>query len=323
MGSAGDGDSNKKGGPGLSLAAFSSSKKGGSEVTRIEPYFRVEFGSPTYDPRAEGLGQAPRSITAIIADLKSALGMPATQGDVEPAVQNGWSQWLGRIRARPNATRDDATPSAAAHVRLSTDIEAIAHEGGHRLEHAIGQPLQDLLAGNASELWPYVGQGASAPWLSAGFAEFFTDYVLAPDRAETRAPQFYKAFDDLLDAERPDISEGLDRVQLTTLSKDYQDYIKALRGSQEKRVAATAEPARPLARHQLSRSAKETAMAPNVLAAAILAASIIVGSAMFAGRYTMSDRPSGSSSVYILDRFTGQVRRCTFDECAVLSTEPK
>ncbi len=55
----------------------------------------------------------------------------------------------------------------------------------------------------------------------------------------------------------------------------------------------------------------------NVIAACILGAAIVIGTVVTAGRYTISGPTANSSSVFILDRFTGQVRRCNA-ECEVL-----
>ena len=63
-------------------------------------------------------------------------------------------------------------------------------------------------------------------------------------------------------------------------------------------------------------------MNPNVVAAAILGVAIVVASFMVSGRYAIS-RHQGSSTTYILDRFTGELRRCTFEECAIITTRPK
>lgn len=213
----------------LLMASFKSNDEGG----RIEPAFRKEDGGPTYDPRAQGIGEAPRPITAIIADLKQALGMAVTQGLHGLTVRNAETGYSRRIANQSGLAGQYQTPGGVARIRASTDIATIAHEGGHHLEHLIGEPLQDIIAANAAELNAYAGRldsttGATDPgWLSEGFAEFFTDYILKPDQAQTSAPGFYAAFEDLLDAERPDILQNLDRLQLTTLSQDYQDYIKA------------------------------------------------------------------------------------------------
>ena len=59
----------------------------------------------------------------------------------------------------------------------------------------------------------------------------------------------------------------------------------------------------------------------NAIAAAILGACVLGAVAIYAGwigRYTMSARTAGSSYVFILDCFSGAVRRCDFTECEVL-----
>jgi predicted ABC-type ATPase len=218
---------------GIPLFSFKSSNEGKGNEGQIEPSFRRDDIGPGYDPRAQGLGASPRSLTAIIADLKRALQMPVTQGLGGVTVRNPETGYSRRLSPQANVAGQYQTPGGVARIRLSTDIDAIAHEGGHHLEHVIGEPLRDLITTHAEELSPYAGQVASVTseegegWLSEGFAEFFRDYVLAPEKAQVGAPGFYHAFNELLDSERPDILDGLDRVQLTTLSKDYQDYQKA------------------------------------------------------------------------------------------------
>jgi hypothetical protein len=64
-------------------------------------------------------------------------------------------------------------------------------------------------------------------------------------------------------------------------------------------------------------------MNSNVVAAGLLGVSLVVASAIYAGRFAMSERSANpsTSSVFILDRFTGEVRVCRLTECEVLRTE--
>ena len=207
----------------------------GSGEGRVEP--RLEGGGPSIDysgdPRGAGGGSTPRGLAAIIADLKQALRMPVTQGLTGLTVSNPDTGRSWRVSPRSNVRGQYQTPQGVARIRLSTDIDAIAHEGGHHLEAVIGQPLQQIIVAHAAELSPYAGNVASVAnpmdegWLSEGFAEWFREYVLNPDKARTSAPAFNDAFEDLLDAERPDVLEDLEKVQIATISQDYKDYVNA------------------------------------------------------------------------------------------------
>jgi hypothetical protein len=61
-------------------------------------------------------------------------------------------------------------------------------------------------------------------------------------------------------------------------------------------------------------------MNPSIVASLILAVSLVVASVVFGGRHTMSSRSAKLEYVFILDRLTGEVRRCDETGCKVLPT---
>ena len=54
-------------------------------------------------------------------------------------------------------------------------------------------------------------------------------------------------------------------------------------------------------------------MSNGIIAALIVAASLIVGAGLWGGRYSTTAMPQGG--VYVVDRFTGDVRFCVPKEC--------
>jgi hypothetical protein len=61
----------------------------------------------------------------------------------------------------------------------------------------------------------------------------------------------------------------------------------------------------------------------QLLIAALLAGSLIVAAVLIGGRYSVAHVPGGQvSSVYVLDRFSGEVRRCNFEGCNLLRPGP-
>jgi hypothetical protein len=61
-------------------------------------------------------------------------------------------------------------------------------------------------------------------------------------------------------------------------------------------------------------------MSDRIKAAAIIGASIIVGAALWGGRYTTSSIQQGG--VYLVDRFTGDVLFCVPKECRPIHWNP-
>lgn len=305
-------------------------------------------GTTKVDTRSGAQPGAVTALSAIIADLKSALGMPTTQGrygltvyDGSTGAENNRAPRAWRFRPQDNLRGQYHRRTGAARYKLSTDIEAIAHEGGHHLESLLGNGLDQVKRAHADELRSYAHRSytpaatespyataafspqgfsgleldaesqrlavewkaADAAWvaagaqttgdekakvdryraelqyrigektadkvlgdihahaarnrvqmsdlpayvrsrfsatgvpkpakvdprasLSEGFAEFFREYLLNPNDAALYAPEFKAAFEDLLDARAPALLQKIERAQLITTSKAYDDYLKA------------------------------------------------------------------------------------------------
>lgn len=177
-----------------------------------------------------GLGRDPQGLTDIIADLKAAIGMPVTQGLSTLQVRDAANGRTWRFRPKKTVRGQYETPAGVARVRLSTDIETLAEQGGRHIEMLLGQPMQDLLVKHSTELAVYGGSMEAVPapeQVSDDFAKWFRDYILEPDTAQQTAPRFHEEFEKLMDGERPDLLERIDLVQTATLTKAYQDYKQA------------------------------------------------------------------------------------------------
>lgn len=110
-------------------------------------------GERTQTPTLEGGASDPvRGLSEIIKDIKTALGMPLTQGVYGMRVQDRSTGRSWRFPAQPNLRGQYDKAAGIARVRTVTDIDAIAHEGGHHLEVAYGQALEDFKVDHAEEL---------------------------------------------------------------------------------------------------------------------------------------------------------------------------
>lgn len=145
--------------------------------------------------------QPLRGVTEIINDLKRAMGMTVRTGRLDPGLKRQAKQAGGDLFGQYNGV---------ARTKIARDIDTIAHEGGHHMERLLGAKLQAEMQRFDFELLPLATPGAP---LSEGFAEFFRRYVTNPMMADVRAPGFYQAFENLVDAERPQMLEQLQRVQ--------------------------------------------------------------------------------------------------------------
>lgn len=297
------------------------------------------------------------ALSEIIAEVKSGLGMTVTQGRYGLTVSNPETGQSRRFSPQSNLRGQYDGRTGAARVRRSTDIEAIAHEGGHHLEAKFGQSLRDIKRDGAAELEGFalrainpdrdtvrpralppqgfsgyelsetqqtllieavnardaldavmteIGTEKSKPRLSGkakvdtarekeaqalaartrnalnlslgrsvadvftedvrggldrvalgvedyvrmrfsetgtpqkdapkiydqvliseGFAEFFRTYILHNREARDRAPDFYEAFEDMLDGADPSLLDSIDRMQLLTASQSFKAYSEA------------------------------------------------------------------------------------------------
>ncbi|MCB0252174.1 MAG: strawberry notch family protein [Anaerolineae bacterium] len=182
-------------------------------------------------PRSESRSAQVRSIMEIIGDIKTALQMPSSQGlnrmSVTYTVEDENGDQRSRIRrVRPTRwLRGQYDRLVASHrYRIATDIEEVATSGAFHLEHVFGAPLTRLIEDHEAELDSLVPPGS--PVINA-FAIWFKDYVLYPDNAMAIAPTFYAAFEDFLDANGPDVLQGIERLHVAQASADWQQYLKA------------------------------------------------------------------------------------------------
>lgn len=166
-------------------------------------------------PQSTPEGESP-SLNKIISDLKKTMGMTVSQGLWGFSVQQG--NRSARVRPPSNVRGQFDRETGNVSVRQSRDIKTLAHEGGHYLESILGTDLGAIKQAHAEAL---TGDPAPMPAaLSEGFANWFRDYILDPDAAEARAPGMTESFEELLEAERPDMLEGFDTIQ-----QEYQRYI--------------------------------------------------------------------------------------------------
>ena len=200
-----------------------------SEIGDVMPALATQAPAAAGQQVQQPIGQGvPRALDDIIADLKTALDMPTTQGlgairIVDRANNRRWF-----FRPKGNVKGQYQSELGVARIRTASDISTIAHEGGHHMERLLGAKLQALMQANVHELAAYgASMRNSASALSEGFAEWFADYVTNPAKAQQMAPTFHDQFEELLDAEAPGLLQNLDLVQLVTMSQAYQQYMQS------------------------------------------------------------------------------------------------
>ncbi len=119
-------------------------------------------GTTSTQVRTPTKSQPVEALATIISDLKSALGMTSTQGryglsvtDRTSGPQNNRPEKTWRFKPQASLRGQYHRRVGAARYNLSTDIEAIAHEGGHHLETMLGVPLDQIKRQHADELRSY------------------------------------------------------------------------------------------------------------------------------------------------------------------------
>lgn len=134
--------------------------------------------------------------SAIIAKLQKGLG------DIPVNVGRFKQQALGIYKQKPQAVR----------LRVANDLQTVAHELGHHIDHAIlGISYKD--ARWRDEL-KAMGQATSRPSYTVkqqrmeGAAEFLRMYLIEPATAQADAPVYFAEFERRLD-EHPDLKQLL------------------------------------------------------------------------------------------------------------------
>lgn len=109
--------------------------------------------------------------------------------------------------------------SGVVRLRTWTDLSTLAHEAGHAINDQMAGALDAFVAAHPAEINAlarlYPGDLSQAPLATVrreGFAEFFRLYVMTPETARKRWPQFTADFEALLDREDPQIKTGLNAI---------------------------------------------------------------------------------------------------------------
>jgi hypothetical protein len=151
----------------------------------------------------------PNSIDAAIYNLKRALGIQVNQWMYGVTVRVGDRKTrLNPPKGRGYQYRPDI---GSVGVKRSRDIKAIARAGGFALERQLGEPLAEIQREFAAELVPdgmQVPPGQSE--LSEAFSRFFERYIVDREGARQMAPDFFEAFEEVVDAEVPGMLPQLD-----------------------------------------------------------------------------------------------------------------
>jgi|GEM_PF-6360154 len=152
---------------------------------------RVGEGSPEY---------ARQTVSQLADRLRKSLSLTHRQG---------------RLTLKGGAVGEFDPKSGVIRTKAARDaIDHLAHEAGHRLQFMRTGALAPAIAAHAHELEPMAYAGANpAHRLEEGFAEFFKAYVLNPNEAKLRAPNFHDRFEAALAQDLPHVARDLKAIQ--------------------------------------------------------------------------------------------------------------
>jgi hypothetical protein len=156
--------------------------------------------------RALGRARPIRALSELMADFQRAAGLSVRTGRIDPALQRAATAAGGQANGMYNGV---------ARVRVQRDFDTFAHEAGHHLERTLGGQLRASMAAHSHELLPMASPvaGAGNTSLSEGFAEFFRRYLTNEQAARAQAPGFYRAFENLVEAENPRVYWTMQDIQ--------------------------------------------------------------------------------------------------------------
>lgn len=168
-------------------------------------------------PRGQGGEYAGQSVSSLARDLRNTLGITQRQG--RPGVRGA----LG--------TYD--TGSGVVRTKAVQELDVLAHEATHALEYERSGPaLQAALRQYEAEITPMAYAGAKPGALrQEGFAEFGRLYLTNPQVAQSRAPNFYRAFEAAMSADNPRAAEQLRGIQSAYADLLRADSIEVAKGS--------------------------------------------------------------------------------------------
>jgi hypothetical protein len=148
-----------------------------------------------------------KALSELMADFRRAAGLSVATGRIDPALQRqataaGGGQVNGQYNGR-------------ARLRVQIDFDTFAHEAGHHLERTLGARLRAAMVAFSHELSPLAGvvAGQGNTNLSEGFAEFFRRYLTNETAARQQAPNFYRTFENLVEAEDPRLFWAMQDIQ--------------------------------------------------------------------------------------------------------------
>jgi N12 class adenine-specific DNA methylase/predicted kinase len=208
----------------------------GTNLQRLKEQYRPELETFAFINMTE---PAPDRDPPVLPPIGPDPIRPAYSGvDLDADAQRVLAEVASREETRQAQLAAGGDPSAIAEIsafdRASRD--ELEHRVGLRMADAL---IRDVLRGSTPDTRalfvrarfsangvPRPG-GTTSQALHEGFAEFFREYVLNPDRARSFSPGFYQAFEDLLDASNPALLMNLERAQIIATSKEYDAYLKA------------------------------------------------------------------------------------------------
>ena len=161
-----------------------------------------------------GLREAPRP--GAIGRGQGAVYQGKTVSQLAQALRSslGLTQRQGRVSMKQAAGEYD-TGSGVIRTRAVDELDVISHEAFHAFEYEKqGPALAAALKANAPHLKTLAYPGApTSVARQEGFAEFGRWYLTNPDHARRIAPDFYRAFEEALAQDAPDVLAKMQAIQ--------------------------------------------------------------------------------------------------------------
>jgi hypothetical protein len=163
--------------------------------------------APTRQTRA-GTENPATSLRQVMGDLRQTLGLTVRFGRLDPGARAAARAAQGELHGQ--SSRD----TGVIRLRDQRDYDTNTHEAGHQFHDRYLAEIDALVATHQAEMQNMAAAHATAAASPREqFAEFFRRYMTAPVNAERMAPNFFRDFEELIDARDPQALQALQGLQ--------------------------------------------------------------------------------------------------------------
>lgn len=189
---------------------------------------------PVFDPNrpvmpAGAVGaDGVTKISDVVKLLEDAVGTPIRTGKLGRGVPMGAVGWF-------------KSGQDLIRTKTANDIGVISHEVGHSLQKVLYGSMDDAALAPWRKELDAIIPGLSAEYkLKEGFAEAVARYIIDPASLSKDAPTFFKAFEERMDTQAPQIKAAL--LQAQEMVKKWQEQPAIMRVLSHISVGETGKP---------------------------------------------------------------------------------